>query len=335
MTYQTGSATDLVDLLSKLSTFATTTHGGWSQGYLNVANGWLELSKGNLSVSFKWNPSTKGSLSVHHATAFVSTGTAPGKHTGDSNIGYNTTDTGHSDANLISERCVNAIGDGPFVSYHFFADDTTNDYIHVVVEAEPTIFRHFGFGTLDKVGDNWTGGEYVYGHNKVQTTNSSATTFSSTANAFLIDDCGVNDLGATVRATGLPNQAAGSKFVLMYSASSAASSSDQDGDPHSSGMGTARGGMMGYAFNAMAAGTGSLHVPLIPIHAFYKDYTNKHVYLMGTQPDVFLCNVENLTAGTEFTIGSDTYIAFPAAQKTDQVTLNRTYFGGYAYKKVS
>lgn len=333
MTFQTGAATDMVDLLSKLSTFATSTHGGWTQGYLNTTNGWFELSKGSLSVSFKWVPSSPQHLSVHQATAFVNTSTAPGKHTGDSNIGFNTTDTGYSNSNLTSERCVHELGDGPFPNYWFFADDVDNDYIHVVVESESTVFRHFGFGTLNKVGDNWTGGEYAYGHYKVQNTSTNLA-FNGTSNTFLLDDTSINDIGGTVRVSGIPNQAAGSKYGVCYASTGTLSSSDQDGDPHSQIVGGARGALF-KDFRTLSAGTGALHVPLIPIHVVLNDRTNKHLYLLGTQPDVFGMNIENFTPGAEFSIGSDTYIAFPAAQKTESATVNRTYHGGFAYRKVS
>lgn len=334
MTFQTGSATDLVDLLDKLSIFATTTHGGWTQGYLNTTNGWFELHKGNLSVSFKWYPSDPTTLSIHHATGFAGTSTAPGKHTNDSNVGYDAVDIFTSVSHGSTERGAYLLGDGPFPNYWFFADDTDNDYIHVVVESEPTIYRHFGFGTLNKIGDNWTGGEYVYGHYKVQSTNTTSA-FNNASNMFLMDSPASGVRCPTIYMPNFPGQPSGSLYGLCWGArTSWPTTTDAAGNPHGLAGGGSRQGLFGL-FMGMTQAAGALHVPLAPIHTWAKDVTNKHAYLLGTQPDAFMCNMSTFQPGQEFTIGSDTYIAFPAAQKTSASTVNRTHDAGYAYRKVT
>ncbi len=181
MTFETGSATDLQDLLGKLNTFAVTTHGGWTAGYTpnpQTTDGWFELHKGSISFSAKFAVGAQAPpehLSVHHANGYVNSTTAPGAHTNDSGNGYNTGTTGHTNANLLTERCVSQIGDGPYASYYFFADDTSpNDYIHVAVEVTPGQFRHFGFGLLSLFGDQGGTRSYCYGHHHDQTPTTTA-----------------------------------------------------------------------------------------------------------------------------------------------------------------
>ena len=215
-TFETGTASSLADLLTKLDTFATTTHGGWTQGYVNpqTTDGWFELHKGSLSFSAKFPVGAQAppvNMSLHQATGFINASTAPGAHTADSGNGYTGGTTGHTNANLLTERCVQDIGDGPYLSYHFFADDTAPfDYIHCVVQVSSGIYRHFGFGSIVKFGDNWTGGEYVFGQ-YMDTPSTSAPTDTSHVALFDGLGAGVNEerRGATIRiASGLPNQGA-------------------------------------------------------------------------------------------------------------------------------
>lgn len=337
MTYETGSANDLEDLLAKLSTFATTTHGGWTEGYLNTTNGWFELHKGSLSASFKYTKTgTPTALSVHQATAFVGTGTAPGKHTADSGNGYNTTDTGHTNANLETERCVRDIGNGPFPSYRFFADDVDNDYIHVAVEASTGIFRHFGFGGLDKFGDNWVGGEYAYGHYHDNATNTNQTDPNTLT---LLD--GVNTVNgessrcATVRiASGLANQGA-AVWGVSQALASASLGTDTAGNVRRQIHGGFRAGMSARGFGNPLGSFSSGAIPLYSISAFYRDPNNPRVYLLGTLPDVRAVNIRNFTPGQEVTIGSDVWVMLPLSRRTSAAVAGRTFNSGIAYRKVS
>ena len=343
MTFETGTALDLEDLLTKLDTFADTTHGGWTGGYATnpqTTDGWFELHKGNLSVSMKYpTGSTPEHMSMHQATGFVGTGTAPGAHTADSGNGYNTSTTGHSNSNLLTERCVRDIGNGPFASYHFFADDTSpKDYIHCAVQAQSGMYRHFGFGTLNKFGDNWVGGEYVFGQYH-DTGTSSATTDAD--HVFFLDGLSAVSSGrrraATVRiASGLPNQGAG-----VWGVSHAASASggglltDTAGNDRLQIHGGARAGMeaRGYGF---VSGSGSSGViPMYSIGAYYRDPNNKRVYLLGYMDDVRIVNIRNFQPGQEVVIGSDTWVIFPMSIRTVANVANRSQYMGVAYKKVA
>lgn len=337
MTYETGTATDLEDLLSKLSTFATTTHGGWTEGYLNTTNGWLELHKGNLSASFKWTKSaTPTVISVHQATAFVSAGTAPGKHTADSGNGYNDIDTGHSNANLETERCVRDIGNGPYPSYHFFADDTDNDYIHAVIEVSTGTYRHFGFGIIDKFGDNWVGGEYAYGHYQDSVTSALATDVNTQV---LLDGLGNTTAerlrAATIRiASGLANQGA-AVWGVSAALASASLLNDTAGNVRRQIHGGFRAGMAARGFGNPVGTFSSGAIPLYSIEAYYKDPNNARVYLLGHLPDVRGCNIHNFEPAQEVTIGSDVWLFFPLSIRTTALVTGRSQYAGIAYRKVT
>ena len=337
MTYETGTATDLEDLLSKLDTFATTTHGGWTAGYSpnpNTTNGWFELHKGSLSFSAKYPVGeTPTAMSCHQASAYVNTSTAPGGHTGDSGNGYNTGDTGHTNANLLTERCVRDIGNGPFPSYHFFADDTSpNDYIHVVVEPTTNMFRHFGFGILTRFGDNWTGGEYVYGHYHDTATNAPAT---DTGHNCLLDGVGTTVLrSATVRIGGLLNIGS-AVWGVSNPTASASLLTDTASNARQQIHGGFRAGIEARGFGTPIGNGSSGVVPLYSISAYYRDPNNARVQLLGYMPDVRGVNVLNFTPAQEVTIGVDDWVIFPFSIRTTAAVANRSLYSGIAYRKVT
>jgi len=339
MTYATGSASSLVDLLSKLDTFAQTTHGGWTSIYSpnpDTTNRWFELKKGSLSFSMRYPASIAAgnAVSVHQATGSSSAATAPGLHTADSNNGYNTAPGGTS-ANFLAERCVSEIGNGPFPSYHFFADDTAPaDYIHVVVEITTGMFRHFGFGKLDKFGNNWTGGEYVYGHFVNQATNATPV---DAVHSFLLNALGTTTTrlrDATVRiASGLANQGA-AVWGVCNTASSANLLLDTAGNARQQIIAGGRGGVIASAYGNPMGNNAAGFVTGYPIDCFYKDPSNLRVYLLGKLSDTRIVNIRNFAAGETIVIGSETWHIFPMSQKTSAAIAGRSGFLGVMYREV-
>ena len=339
MTFESGTADDLEDLLTKLDVFATTTHGGWTQGYVNpqTTDGWWEVHKGSLSASMKFPVGAQGPpehMSLHQATGFISVPTAPGAHTADSGNGFNTGTTGHTNANLLTERCVRDIGDGPFSTYHFFADDTgAKDYIHVVVQPTSGMYRHFGWGILNRFGDNWVGGEYMYGHRMNTGTSDSPTLASHTV---LLDGRGTTALlGATVRiASGLLNQS-----PAVWGVSAAIASASLGNDTASNARrqihGSFRSGMEPRGFGSPAGNASSGVIPMYSIAAYYRDPNNVRAQLLGHMDDVRALNIRNFAPGEEVVIGSDTWVMFPMSIKTLGAVANRSEFSGIAYKKVA
>ena len=335
MTYETGTAVDLEDLLSKLNTFAVTTHGGGWAGYStnpDATNGWFELHKGSLSFSAKYPVGeTPVHMSAHQATGFVNDSTAPGKHTADSGNGYNAGDTGHTNANLDDERHVSDIGDGPFPTYRFFADDSP-DYIHVAVEAETGRFRHFGFGNLEKLGDNWTGGEYVFAQFHDSSTSASPTLASHTC---LLDALTTTaDRAATLRIGGLANIGA-AVWGVSAGIVSASLGTDTAGNVRRQIHGGYRGGVTAKGLGSIIGTNSSGVVGLYPITAWYRDPNNARVQYLGHMPDVRGFNIRNFEPGEELVIGTDTWVLLPLSTKTLASVAGRSLYSGIAYKKVA
>lgn len=340
MTYATGTALDLEDLLSKLDTFAQTTHGGgWASIYgtnPDTTNRWFELNKGNLSMSMRYpaGMATGDSVSVHQATGSTSSATAPGLHTADSGNGYNV-GTGGTSTNFEAERCIRDIGNGPFPSYHFMADDVDNDYIHVVVEVSTGLFRHMQFGIIDKFGDNWVGGEYVAGQYHDTLTSAVVT---DTDHQMLFS--GIGNTNSRVRAStirlasGLPNQGA-AVWGVSTALASASLLTDTAGNIRAQIHGGWRTGMEARGFGNPVGNFSSGVIPMYSIAAYYRDPVNPtHVYLLGYMPDVRAFNNRNFTPGEEVTIGTDVWIMFPQSIKTTAFVANRSLYSGVAYKKI-
>lgn len=344
MAYQTGSATSMIDLLTKLSVFAVA--NGWTEDELDngagvAGEGRFALSKNNIFVSFKWNATTPLHLSVHQATAY-SGANHPGEHTNDSGNGYNDASGRYSNTNLLTERCVSDLGDGPFPSYYFFENDASPAYLHVVVEKSSQTFRHFGMGEMEKFND-WTGGEYAYGHYHLETTGVNNIQ-GNNGNSCLLDGffqttgSGTAKRAATIRAEGFPHQGGSEKWLQCggYTTfTSEANWRDTAGNIKRVANGGFRAGPLAYSIGQFSSNVTTGHIPLYALGLFLRDFTNSFVYFLGTVPDIRGVHLLELAAKQEVTIGSDTWVMFPTARRTNTDVENRTNFQGIAYKKVT
>ena len=339
MAYSTGSATDLGDLLSKLDTFLVA--NGWTQddfddGATTAAEGFAQWNKNSMHIGLKWVANAPNNMSIHQA---LGNGGAvfPGAHTDDSGAGYNA--SFGTDAQLDDERCVNDIGDGPFVSYHFFEQDASPAYVHVVVETASETFTHFGWGEMNKFND-WTGGEYCYGFFRDEATNSSATDTGHYA-PFDGTQAASNTLAqrnATIHAEGLPNQGVNEKWLLHMGGTASLDSADRldtAGEIKRITFGGFRGGPVAYGLGPFRSDVSTGHIPLYPWAIFLRDFTNDYCYFLGDIPDIRGVDIFNFSPGQEVTVGSDVWIFFPMVRRTEDNIVGRTYYAGIAYKKVT
>ena len=256
MAFQTGSATDLDDLINQLDTFAAA--NGWTVDEKNLVTGIFALSKNTVFVSFRWDAAgTINNLSMHQALAWSSS-TEPGDHTDDSGNGYNST-TAHTDSLLEGERCVHDLGDGPFPSYYFFEKDASPAYLYIVVETSTDVFRHFGMGEIDKFAD-WdtaSGGEFAYGQFK------SSNTAISTSDTALLDglfgDTSSNNerRAATIHMEDWPGQGASEKWGQIWGNRAVADPDDSAGEDKPKVQGGFRSGPIARHFGWLAAGSTS------------------------------------------------------------------------------
>lgn len=326
--FETGSATDLEDLLSKIDTFIAA--NGWTVDERNNTTGDFAYNNtggyDDIYVSHRWDPASKQHMSVHQALGYTG-GTDSGNHTDDSGNGYNTTSS-HSNTNIDLERHVTDIGDGPFTSYYIFEDD---DYMHVVVEPVTDTFRHFGSGLLVKRG-TWTGGAYSYGH---RVPSGSQVHTAKTGNT-LLDGHGNSALhAATLHAEGLTGEDAATKWLLPFGTTANPTLTDTAGEDRARGQGTFRGGPTSRELGQFPGTALAGAVPMYAISAWHLHKTLDRAYLLGEMPDVAALNIRNFTPKEEVVIGGDTWVMFPYTLKTEDTIDERSYFSGIAYKKVT
>lgn len=323
MSYQTGTATNLADLLTQLFTFATGTPG-WTQDQLNTGTGQAAIHKGNVYASMRWNTGTPLALGLYQALGYTG-GNQPGTHPNDSGNGA----VSSANATIAGARSVADIGNGPFPSYFFFTDTTTETYIHVVVEITTDVFRHFGFGTIEKIGD-WTGGEYLYGH--IHTSSSP----TDTTNIALLEGLGQGSSRRqlpTMHVEALPGQAGAGKWMEV-SGSNSAPGNDTAGNAQILGNGGFRSGPIARHFGFYSAGSTTGVIPTYPLLTFYRRLATTDAYALGFMKDIRGVNIRFINPKQEIVIGSDTWTFFPLSQKTASAIANRSYNSGICYRKL-
>jgi hypothetical protein len=341
MAYETGAATDLDDLFTKLLTFATA--NGWTQD-ADVSADMPALHKNAVFVQFRYDgssPSGNGrSVGVYQSTAYVG-GTKPGGHTDDSGSGFFSASTA-TDTSLAFERCIQEIGDGPFV-YHFFENDASPAYIHCVVRKGADSWRHFGFGELDKFGD-WgagSGGAYCYSCFRLSGTNWVDGSSTYGLDAGMADVSGTTPFkrNNTLRASGFPGQGGTEKWLSFFDSPSSwasASNKDRAAIQRRMALGGVRSGPFSRALGFFRGYPGfSGLVPMTPIGAWYVDQTNLRFYLLGFQKDVRFLNIGAFADGESVDIGGETWIMFPVLKKANGDVTNGSRYAGFAYRKVT
>lgn len=330
MAFQTGSSTNMADLLSKLLTFATA--NGWTQDQFNTGAGSFAMHKNSMYVSGRWLVATPLHLSIHQALGYTG-GNEPGAHPNDSGNGYNT-DASHANGSLLTERCIENMGNGPYPSYYFFENDASPAYLHVVVEISTNVFRHFGFGELNKIG-TWTGGEYTYGHFQGAVQSALNIDTSCLLDGIFVGSTVGTRIGSTIHIEGLPGQGGTEKWGQIWGTIGTTLPTDNAGVAKKDVVGGFRGGPVARHFGYFNAGTTSGLMPWYQIALFYYNRTTAFAYAIGEMPDVRGMNIRFFAPKQELTIGSDVWIVFPMCEKTSLTVGSRTYNSGIAYKKVT
>ena len=345
MAYQTGSATDTTDLMSKLSTFAQA--NGFTEDYYSGANRFLSLSRPalNLYVSFQWDLSNF--IAMYQALGY-SGGQAetPWNQANDSGNGSN-------DFGTYPERGrqVSNIGAGPFTAYHFFAHDDPYN-IFAVLEFSPGLYRHFGFGYLNKTG-TWTGGAWCAGHLWHTGGSSAFNAYSvptSPAHTVLMDNLLTqqatyygtinNDSGGTLHVEGLPNQPAAGKWghAISNGVADADIGTDRASNARIRIGGGCRGGPALVQFGRYLPNLANGFIPIIPMEMFYNDGQTSvdGWYPLGVMHNVGHIHLHGIDAAQELTVGADTWVAFPMVRKSDIGGINQeSENAGIIYKKVT
>lgn len=321
MAFSTGTASTMTALMTALDTFIVA--NGWTQDQLDTANGKVAWHRGNIYASARWNTGTPLHLGLYQALGYTG-GNDPGTHPNDSGNGA----VSATNTVIDDERCVESIGAGPY-TYWFFEQDF---YIHVCVESAADVFKHFGAGTIVKIGD-WTGGEYVYGHFKTSSGAIGVTDTMLLDGLFHTATASDKGRAATIHIEGMPNQVGSGKWGQI-AGSSTAPQNDTAGVAKAIIQGGFRGGPPATSFARYSAGSGSGGIPLVPIDLYYQDTANSRVYPLGYMPDVRSINMRFFAAREVVAIGGDQWYIFPAQQKsTGAATVLGTANLGIAYRR--
>lgn len=304
------------------------TNDNYTAGVDGVSRGVMSLHRDDCYVSFRWQGTESDankSIAMYQALGYSAPNAAsPWDQADDS--GNGTT----SSTNMSSDRRVAGIGPGPFLALHLFGFDddqisgSTCPTIYCVLEYQAGKYRHFCFGNLDKFGD-WTGGEFVCGH-EWSATSSNESDPTSNGHSVLLDglanDSGTGSISdgetATLHAEGLPGQDVLSKWGQVWGDTS--QDDDRGGNPRINVAGGCRGSMYTKVFGRFVPSSLTGFIPLMPIPAWYRRDTsgsNQRFYLLGFMPNVRMVQLRAFNPGEEVQIGDIVWKMFPVVAKTN------------------
>lgn len=327
MPYETGTATNLQDLLNKLGTFAGA--NGWTIHFSGARTGGtgstghaLILSRGVVQAILRSNNSAGG---VNDPSPYLEGLLWSGTYTAAS------TETQPNPSPITSTNWMA----GPYVAYHFFASalGAPRPYLHVVVEVTSGIFRHFGIGQLRQFG-SFTNGAYVYGTNQNHSTTSNLIgDANSGAHSWPFEPgaSSANNYATLVRADfggvtprycqGQANSPAVGRLWCGWRNPSSANS----------------GNFNSLALASPSAFTG--RAPLFPHLCFAQaDVVDNLRHPIGFPDDFRFIRIDNFQPGATITLGSDTWRVFPCVRKGSAVNgpagVQNSWAYGYAYRQV-
>lgn len=326
MTYQTGTALHIDDMLGKLSVFAQA--AGWTENKIVAGNGngassELYLSKGSSFFSFEAQLSVGSNvfhsvqqqldhpfLDVHGSTGFDGGQPAngqPGTHSEEVETNW-----------LLPNM----------TAFHFFTDPTKT-YLHVVIETLANEFRHFHVGLMDKLGA-YDGGEYVCGtrHDQAQQFIDEPMNFQHGWPWTLIGNSVGSRQWIRVNADGFQWKRTQSLNTQTWFPPMQGSA---QGYPLEDFLEVKSNG-------SLAAQPNSFNSTLIlfqmPAHIFRSSTLTTPV---GKPHDLRMCNMKNIAPSTLVVFGGDEWLVFPYVVKKDpglRDNLPNSAFLAFAYKKI-
>lgn len=317
MSYQTGTALDVNDLLDKWRIFLLA--NGWTVDNWGVAGDGQALQVHRDGLYWSWWSHTTINPEDRDPGPYIS---------GIIHTSY--LDPGSPTQPGASRRVRSNRLTGPMQAYHFFAGQGRNGaYAHVAIEAEPGTFRHFGMGTLDKMGA-YDNGQYIHATTWVMSTND-VNNPDSVFHNVPFDDMGFGTYqlgyGGTVVRCDLagvsPRYVEGCSVDYMGPRARCG----WRGAVNQAQSGTVRGPYR--AGSSVYTG----RAPLIPL-ILAVDRGNSLWSDIGQPADVRLVRIDNMEPGQELTLGTDTWVVFPVCRKNGAAGLQNSGNAGFAYRKV-
>lgn len=306
---------------------------------------------GEVEVAFQWDTTSVGSLGIYQYHTGLGAGnynsgggTAPFDQDGDSGNGF----AGTAQASLVTQRSVD-LGDAMIQYWAFAGDvDVNESYVHVVVEATANIYRHFGWGVIEKYND-FTGGEYAYGHRHFNSSSNVAVQDRSTT---LLDGRSRTGAGfagelwnATIRLEGLPASPASGLWAVHMNSQTGGNSGnnwllgqDRQGTPidRIQCVGGWRSDAFARTLGQFRGAVTQGNISTYPIVTVNQDRNDSDAYnILGSMRDVRGINMRNFQAQDTVVIGSDTWHIFPTTTRGDVAPdlVNTTGWQGIMYKQ--
>lgn len=325
MSYQTGTALHVDDLLSKLSVFAQA--NGWTQdkvvaGSGNGSSSELYLHKGASYVIY--DAQLVGGNNTYHAVS------QPLDHP----FLYIYAATGHNGANAAN----NQPGTSPRVetnwllpnmtAYHFFTDPAKT-YLHVVVETTANEYRHIPFGLCDKLG-TYEGGEYLFGHqwNQIASLVDDPANFQHFAAWTHSGSSGTNAHRFHCNVDGV-------RWKQFYFNTPFQSIFGSVG---MSSVGSWLGSILDHNYTRVASPNHfNDAIILFKMYAGWIIRSTTVYTPMGCIEDVRFVNIKNVAPSSTYTLGGDDWLIFPLTEKKEpsvRDNLPNSGYYGFAYKKI-
>jgi hypothetical protein len=331
VTFETGSATDIPDLLTKLESFMTSVSPtAFSVDNAVAASSPIEFAFNDGDLGF-WQIITQGATDefiIHGSTSYSGAGVPnePGQ-------AILLADDGHRVNNIA----------GPYDTYYFYmnADPTVGPvYLYCVLEYAAGNYRHFHFGNIEKFG-TWTGGAYYSGHLWEQGGNSDRIDITSHRIPWDSNGSDGRDQGhmrfQLDEASGF-NGVVPSPSPKWGTPSTGSAGTDADGVAQTRIQWSIRNGWWGHHFFELG-GSSQFNgfKPLMPIGCWLLDTTPTpdERYFLGFAKDVRYVNMDGVIPGQSIVQGGDTWDIFPLVKKRfDNDDLEGTGNMGIAYKRI-
>lgn len=286
---------DIDDLMSQWFSFAVT--NGWTQDEydpISTGDGHGALSKGSIFAQWDW--STSGRLKHYMSTSF-SGGTDPGFQTGD--------------AGPFSGERSTLMSFGSGTADFFAGTEQSAEYLVCVAEDSPERFRMWYVGELIKIGD-WDGGQ-IGGNQSWPIFNSFSPILDSafdSRNKTLFDSImQENNAGDVVKLDPV-------EFGFAWGMVGADANPGQDAlqNARAPVEGSGRGGPWYSMLNWASAQPNTGFVPLQPQPLHLRSGTSWR--LLGFVPGLRGLRITFISPREEFTLGSDTWKAYPWVRKS-------------------
>jgi hypothetical protein len=335
MPYETGTANDVNDLLSKLRVFALAQ--GWAVDFNGARTDHtgqaVLLNKAGMRCGFFTRTNVSGQGATIDPGPYMGPALYPGP--------YNSGQAAHAQTGISYFAYANNMP-GPFVAYHVFAgaNRAGESYLHVVVEVTAGSFRHFGVGTLNRLGVV-TNGSYAYGNrwhwNAINASDSINSTFNQVpwdstedANPFNLDG-GLNSRGTIIRAD---SDSVSPRYCVLFGSSSGLGVNFARGFAVPPFFGRPSPTVNASALAIPAASGLTGRAMLAPLWVAILRPGNLWSPL-GSPQDIRAVNMSNITPGAAITLGPDTWRVFPVIRKNGIGSQENSGVNGYAYRVAS